>query len=218
VKSVLAPLYRTGNNESYSSDDITNITRDSSHIRFSLVHTWAGPSRITIQCLHNAPQEFEGTLADIVNYVPQYNRSDFPGMDHAKFREVCLKYEKFLYFVQIMGERPAVPFDDESLRFEMLKWPLDAYLKHKNVNMTHAGGQLCTRNFTQRVNGGDLFVAWNRSRSVTRGLFKCEILRQFGAADWRTFYQANSKSATWGNAGAALHSEIPIERQRYRPS
>jgi hypothetical protein len=121
---------------SYSGEEITNITRDAHHISFSVVHTWAGPSTITAQCLHNPPQSLTGTLSDIMHYVPHFSRSDHPGLDHAKFRDVCLEYEKFLYFVQVTGHRPAVPFDDESLRFEMLKWPLDAYLKHKNVNMT----------------------------------------------------------------------------------
>jgi hypothetical protein len=121
----------------YSGDHITNITRNSNEIGFSIVHTWAGPSTFTAQCLHNPPQTLTGQLKDIVNYVPEYSRSDTPGIDNAKFKDVCLEYEKFLYFVQVSGDRPAVPFDNEQLRFEMLKWPLEAYLKHKSVSMTH---------------------------------------------------------------------------------
>jgi hypothetical protein len=122
---------------SYSGDHITNITRDSNHIEFSIIHPWAGPSSFTAQCLHNPPQTLTGRLTDIVNFVPEHSRSDNPGIDHAKFKDVCLEYEKFLFFVQVVGERPAVPFDGETLRFEMLKWPLEAYLKHKKVTMTH---------------------------------------------------------------------------------
>jgi hypothetical protein len=87
--------------------------------------------------LDNRPQKLEGNLSHIVNFIPQYSGSDFPGTDHTKFRDVSLEYEKFLHFVQISGNRPSVSFDDEALRFEMLKWPLDAYLKQKNVKMTH---------------------------------------------------------------------------------
>lgn len=120
----------------YSGDHITNITRTNDHIQFSVVHTWAGPSTITARCLNNKPMVLSGDLSDITNWVPEYSRSDHPGNDHAKFHDVCLEYEKFLYFVQIKGDRPAVPFDNESLRFEMLKWPLEAYRKHKNVSQT----------------------------------------------------------------------------------
>lgn len=121
----------------YSGDQITNITRTENHIQFSVIHTWAGPSTIKSRCLNNPGLVLTADLKDITNWIPEYSRSDHPSFDHAKFRDVCLEYEKFLYFVQVKGDRPAVPFDGESLRFEMLKWPLEAYLKHKNVSMTH---------------------------------------------------------------------------------
>jgi hypothetical protein len=120
----------------YSGNDITNISRDDRYVQFSLAHTWAGPSTLTAQCLHNAPQSLSGDLSDILNYVPQYSRSDHPGIDSVKFRDVCLEYGKFLYFVQVLGDRPAVSFDDGALRFEMLKWPLNAYIEHKKSNLT----------------------------------------------------------------------------------
>jgi hypothetical protein len=120
----------------YSIDVMTNITRNSTHIQFSVAHTWAGPSTITADCLQNKGKSLQTNLSDIANFVPQYSRSDYAGLDHAKFRDVCLEFEKFLYFVQVSGERPAVQFDDGSLRFEMLRWPLDAYLNHKKVNAT----------------------------------------------------------------------------------
>jgi hypothetical protein len=121
----------------YSGYEITNITGDPHHIGFSIVHTWAGQSTITAQCLHDPPQSLTGDLSNIVNDVPQCSRSDHPGLDFVNFLDICLEHEKFLYFVQVTGDRPAVPFDAGSFRFEMLKWLLDAYLNHKNVNMTH---------------------------------------------------------------------------------
>ncbi|OHT00390.1 hypothetical protein TRFO_32987 [Tritrichomonas foetus] len=119
----------------YSGDQIENITRTENMIQFSIDHTWAGDSEITSQCLSNPPQTLKGYLNDIKIHKPQYSTSDDPFRDQAKFHDVCLEFEKFLYFVTIAGDRPAVPFDDTKLRFEMLRWPLDAYLKHKSVSM-----------------------------------------------------------------------------------
>jgi hypothetical protein len=75
-------------------------------------------------------------LTDVANYIPQYSRSDFALFDVAKFHDVCLEFEKFLYFVQKEGTHSGVPFDDELLNFEMLKWELKLYLEHKSVNVT----------------------------------------------------------------------------------
>lgn len=119
----------------YSGDEIENISRSETEIDFSIEHTFAGDSTITAQCLKNPPQVLKGHLSDIVIHKPQYSTSDNPGIDHAKFHDVCLEYEKFLYFVTVSGDRPAVPFDNTRLRFEMLKWPLDAYLNHKKVSV-----------------------------------------------------------------------------------
>ena len=119
----------------YSGDEIENISRSETEVEFSIEHTFAGDSIITAQCLESAPQTLRGHLSDIVIHKPQYSTSDNPGIDHAKFHDVCLEYEKFLYFVTIAGDRPSVPFDNTRLRFEMLKWPLDAYLNHKKVSV-----------------------------------------------------------------------------------
>lgn len=119
----------------YSGDDIENISRTSTDITFSIYHTFAGDSIFTAQCLNNQPQTMGGHLKDIVIHKPQYSTSDNSGIDSAKFHDVCLEYEKFLYFVTISGDGPPVPFDDTTLRFEMLKWPLDAYLNHKKVTV-----------------------------------------------------------------------------------
>ncbi|KAK8834324.1 hypothetical protein M9Y10_044344 [Tritrichomonas musculus] len=119
----------------YSGDEIENISRSETEIEFSIEHTFAGDSTITAQCLKNPPQTLKGHLSDIVIHKPQYSTSDDPGIDQAKFHDVCLEYEKFLYFVTVSGDRPSVPFDDTRLRFEMLKWPLDAYLNHKKVSV-----------------------------------------------------------------------------------
>ena len=120
---------------SYSGDQIENVTRTSHEISFSIDHTFAGESRITASCLHGKAKTLEGTLGDIVIHKPQYSTSDSPGYDHAKFHDVCLEFEKFLYFVTVVGKRPPVDFDDGTLRFEMLKWPLENYLRHKKVEM-----------------------------------------------------------------------------------
>ncbi|KAH0785476.1 hypothetical protein GPJ56_010611 [Histomonas meleagridis] len=121
----------------YSGDQIKNVARDDHRISFTVEHTFAGQSKITTQCLHNKQQSITKDLKDVVLKKPEYSTSDHPGTDHAKFHDVCLEYEKFLYFIPIYGDRPSVPFDNDNFRFEMLRWPiLNGYLDHKKVKHT----------------------------------------------------------------------------------
>jgi hypothetical protein len=120
----------------YSSGHIKNISRNASHFRGTVAHSWAGPSTITARCLDEVFPPAAVNLSNIVNYDPHYSsRSEYAGDDHARFRNVCLEFEKFLYFVEHFGDRPAVPFDDDALRFEMLPRTLEFYLKEKKVQV-----------------------------------------------------------------------------------
>ena len=121
----------------YTGDFITFPQRDENYLNFTLFHSFAGNSLISVKCLNNIITNFNTKLNNIEIVEESYSSSDFSNYNNVKFHNVCLEYEKFLYFTQIMGNRPSVPFDNDQLRFEFLKWPLSAYLDHKKVNLTH---------------------------------------------------------------------------------
>jgi hypothetical protein len=120
----------------YPGMKMANITRRPNFLQFSQAHTWEGNSVVTAECLNFASGPLNFTTQQITNFVPGYSRSADPGRDQAKFRDVCLEYEKFLYFVQQAGDRPAVNFDNRELVFEMLAWDLKSYMNDKKVTLT----------------------------------------------------------------------------------
>lgn len=121
----------------YSGDQIENMTRDSSTMQFSVQHTFSGRSQFWIKCLEKNIALVQKNLSTIEIKTDDYSYSNelYP---HAQTMcDACLEYEKFLYFTQIMGNLDAINFNKKPFRFEFLKWPLSAYLNHKNVVRTN---------------------------------------------------------------------------------
>lgn len=131
---------KTGNcSMSYSGEQIEKLQRNETNINITIYHTFAGPSVVGAKCLNHELQSFKLDISDVShqNKKKEYSTSDFSPVDNAKFRDVCLEYEKFLYFIPFYGEHPSVPFDNDKFRFEMLKWPiLNSYMDFKKVNYT----------------------------------------------------------------------------------
>ena len=118
----------------YGGEQIQKIYRNETTINITIYHTFAGRSVVSAKCLNHELQSFNINISDVSaqNKKKEYSTSDITEYDHAKFRDVCLEYEKFLYFIPVYGDRPSVPFDNDNSRFEMLKWPyLNPYMEFK---------------------------------------------------------------------------------------
>lgn len=110
-----------------------NITRMSEIFKFSIPHTQSGHSQIDIYCLDKKIAYIEKDLKYIKNYSNKYSFVNFYGKNGYELNNVCLEYQKFLYFTKIESPIVYFPFDQDQFKFEYLKWPLQPYLDHKNV-------------------------------------------------------------------------------------
>ena len=120
----------------YSGKQLKNISYNDDLIYVSLDHSFSGFSNIHFNCLRQKLMDINTLIAPIEIYEPDHSFADSIHTEALSLHNVCLEYEKFLYFTSIMGDMSSVPFDQEPFRFEFLQWPLSAYLDHKSVNMT----------------------------------------------------------------------------------
>lgn len=151
----------------YSGDFMTNHSRTESNLQFSLEHPFAGESEFDIKCLKRHLKSFKQNLNEITHYTIDYSRSQVPYDDYAKFNDVCLEYEKFLFFTPIKGDHPSVKFDQGSMRFELLNMRLKDYLAHKKVSMTN-GNSFLVAPFSDDIAHMILFSLGPLARSVKR--------------------------------------------------
>ena len=125
-------------NFTYSGKLLKNITYDETEklLSASVMHSFSGLSNIKFTCLNKEIGSIGVNLKPIQIYEKDHSFADALHTESLLLHNVCLEYEKFLYFTSIKGDMPSVPFDSDAFRFEFLQWPLSAYLNHKNVNLT----------------------------------------------------------------------------------
>jgi len=120
----------------YSGDNVYDPFRQGETLKFSIYHSFSGPTNISFKCLGRNLSTMQTVLKKVEHIEKHFSSSEYTQHNHAKFYDACLEHEKFLYFTQIMGNLTSIPFNNGFLRFEFLKWPITGYLDHKKVNMT----------------------------------------------------------------------------------
>lgn len=125
-----------GSKLEYFSDAFKNITARDNIIRFSIQHRWAGDSTINLKCLGHVLSTTRGFLNDTIDDKLNFSRADPAHSSLGNFHKVCLEYDKILYFSEIAANTAGLPTGDHKLRFEVLKWDMYSYMRHKNVSLT----------------------------------------------------------------------------------
>ena len=117
----------------YTAREFQNITQTDNLIKISINTPITGPAKYVFKCLNKylysniTSLKPPSILPDDRSYSSHLENSSLSMFD------VCLEYEKFLYFTDFPASLNAIEFDNKPFRFEFLQYPFSAYLKQKNV-------------------------------------------------------------------------------------
>ncbi|OHT17220.1 hypothetical protein TRFO_12546 [Tritrichomonas foetus] len=124
----------------FSKSHLQNMSRINDTIKFSLIQPVSGPVEVSLRCLEhefskqkivlNEINETDNNLYSTLKYLDN-------DVNSTRLTNVCFENSKFLFFAQMPGYAEVIPFNQSTMKFEVLGWILPAYLHYKQVNRTN---------------------------------------------------------------------------------
>lgn len=133
-----------GNQIPYHKNNLVNMSRVGDSLNFSIPHVFAGHVSVTLKCLAKQFANFEVDFTE-VNDTDQeyYSTKQQNGNEIARFGNVCMEYDKMLFFSQTGGTGVDLSLSPP-MRFEIIGWALPGYLNMKNVSRMNETGLVIT--------------------------------------------------------------------------
>ena len=123
----------------FSKAQLKNMSLIDGILKFSLPHPVSGLINVTFQCLGNTFHS-DFVKLDKVNDTDDHTYSTLrfhEDENYTTMTNVCLEDGKFLFFAQQPGYSERIPFNQSTIKFEILPLVLPAYLNLKNITRTN---------------------------------------------------------------------------------
>lgn len=117
----------------YTADYYSDIKRDSQILNISIKHNFGGNTSFHFKCLNNELGYITHEVSDPKYSFNDRSRTYNPHGDEAYYTDVCLEYQKILYFTKLKTEKTQQKHDKDPLTFEFLDEKLGRYMEFKSV-------------------------------------------------------------------------------------
>lgn len=126
-----------GNSLPYHKNNLVNMSRVGDSVNFSIPHTLAGHVSVTLKCLSKPFAAFDLDFTEVNSTDNEhYSMKLLTGNELARFGNVCMEYDKMLFFSPTPGTGVDMNFTTP-MRFEIIGWSLAGYLNMKNITRTN---------------------------------------------------------------------------------
>ena len=119
----------------FTAKQFQNITQTDNLLKVSFNTPLTGPADYCLRCLNRLIMSGKVEMKPPVVLPNDRSYSYHIPNSSIAMSDVCIEYEKFLYFNDFPAYLNELYFDNKTFRFEFLQYPFSAYVKMKNVTV-----------------------------------------------------------------------------------